>query len=476
MKPLAKGVATDGLIFAGLLALMVWLPLPWGSKPVPAAALLGAAVAILAAARLLLALRGLRLTPLPVAARLTLGLGLAWLVWTGLQLVPLSGATLARLSPAAGAMHAPLEALPGDPAYTLSIHPAATAQQWMLGASYLALFWLVLVLTARQRSRQRWVLMTVVLAGVGQALYGSLMVLTDWEYGFLGPKVHGLGRATGTFVNQNHFAGYLELGLAAGIALVLADLRPSERAGWREFLAGLLDLVLSRRFQIRVMLAMMVVALVLSRSRGGNLAFFVSLAACGGMFMLVRHPRYFGKSLIFFLSLFLVDVVIVSEHYGLDKLAQRIESTELDTEQRTLAFRDLQPLLSEYGLIGSGLGTFQAAFAPHRSANVHGDYDHAHNDHLEFLVEAGAIGYGLLCAIAVVLLVHGLALIRRRRDPMVAALGFAASMALTSLALHGLGDFNLRIPAVAATLIVLLALALGCSSTPRAMRDQTPRA
>jgi len=44
-------------------------------------------------------------------------------------------------------------------------------------------------------------------------------------------------------------------------------------------------------------------------------------------------------------------------------------------------------------------------------------------------------------------------------------------MALVSLGIHGLADFNLRIPAVAATLVTLMALALSCSSRP----SQQPR-
>lgn len=460
--------APDRWVFLALLALLLWLPLPWGSTPPPAAAALGIAVALLAGLRLALALRGHALPLLPRAAHLVLALWLAWLAWGGLQLLPLPESMLAVLSPAAHAVHASL----ARPAYTLSILPGATMEQVLLGASYFGLFWLVLAVAARNRLRQRWILVTLVISGLGQAIYGSVMTLSGWEYGFLEPKTHGLGYATGTFVNRNHLAGYLELALAAGTALVLADLRPGTAATWREFFVGLVDLALSRRMRVRIMLVMMVVALVLTRSRGGNLAFFLSLAACGGIFVLFRHPRYFGKSLIFLLSIFAVDLLVVSEHYGLGKLAQRIEATDLDTEQRTLAFRDLEPVLSDHALLGSGLGTFGAAFSPHRSPDLRGYFDHAHNDHLEFIIEAGAVGYALLATIVVVTLAHGLAVVRRRRDPMAAALALAGCMGLVSLLIHGLADFNLRIPAVAATLVVLMALALSCSAESR--RGRTP--
>lgn len=445
----------DRWVFRGLMLLLFWLPLPWGSKPPFATAIFGLAVALLVTARLLQQLRGLPAPPLTGSAKAAMAFWFAWLAWIAAQAMPLPGAATA---------------LAGSGSAAISILPGATLDQLALSSAYIGLFWLVLATAGRNRVRQRRLMMIVVLSGLFQALYGSVMTLSGLELGFFEPKSFALDRATGTFINQNHLAGYLELALAAGIGLVLADLRPTEGRSWREMVAGAVDLALSRRMRVRVMLAIMVVALVLTRSRGGNLAFFVALAVCGSIFMLVRNPKYFGKSLIFFLSLFLVDLLIISEHYGLEKLAQRIESTELDTEQRTLAFRDLQPVLHEHAATGSGLGTFAAAFSPHRSAGLHGHFDHAHNDHLEFIIETGFIGYALLGAIAVLTLAHGLAVIRRRPDPMAAALAFAGSMGLVSLLIHGVVDFNLRIPATAATLVALMALALSCSAVPRRSR------
>ena len=456
----------DRWIFWLLLALLVWLPLPWGSKPEAAVARFGALAATLAVGRLALVSR-LALPPLPGAARFALGVWLAWLAWCAVFVLPLPAGLLGALSPSAHELHGAVATLPqGSALFMLSILPGASIDQLILGADYLCLFWLVLVTVARNRQRQRWLLTALVLSGVAQALYGSVMTLSGWEYGFLEPKSVGRGWATGTFVNRNHLAGYLELTLAAGTALVLADLRNAAPGGWRQVLAGWVELALSPRMRVRVMLAVMVIALVLTRSRMGNIAFFIALALCGNLYILLRHPKYLLKSLLFFLSLFLVDLLIVSEQYGLKQLAERIEATELQTEQRAVAFRDLVPVIREYGVTGSGPGTFGAAFSPHRSAELRGYFDHAHNDYAEFLIETGLPGCVLLGLLAGTTLIHGLLLVRRRHDPMAAALGFAGVMALVALGLHGLADFNLRIPAVAATLLVLMALSLSCSSRP----------
>lgn len=457
----------DRWIFIGLAALLVWLPMPWGSRPAPAMALFGAVVAALAVARLALAASGrLPLPALPRAARLALALWLAWIAWIGLQLLPLPAPLLALLSPRAAEIHGALDAAGTGSLHTVSLMPGATFQHWLLSLALLGAFWLVLAVTAHRRDRQRWLLLAVLLSGLGQSLYAIVMTLSGWEIGFLEPKQHGLGYATGTFVNKNHFAAYLGLTLAAGVALVLADLRPRPWDSWRAALDGLTELALSPRLRVRVALAVIVIALVLTRSRMGNGAFFAALALCGGVYLLLRHRRYFLPGLALFASIFLVDLWIISDRYGLQKLAQRMGETSLETEGRADVFPEIAPLALHYAATGSGLGTFAQAYSPERSDRIRHYYDHAHNDHLEFLIEAGVVGYALLAALAVLVLAHGLRVVRRRHDPMACALGFAGAMAVVTAALNGLTDFSLRIPAVSATLVCLAALALSCSDEP----------
>jgi len=467
---------SDGWIFLTLLALLLWLPVPWGSRPAAAVAFFGAAVAALAAARLALAASGrLPLPASPPAARLSLALWLAWVAWIGLQLLPLPASLLAVLSPRAAEAHAALDALqPGAALNTISLMPGATFEHWLLSLALLCAFWLVLAVCAQQRRRQRWLLLALLLSGLGQALYGIVMTLSGWEIGFLAPKAHGVGYATGTFVNKNHFAAYLGLSLACGVALVLADLRPKPWDSWRAALDAIIELALSPRFRVRIALVVIVIALVLTRSRMGNAAFFVALAACGGVYVLLRHRRFFLPSLALFVSIFVIDLWIVSDRYGLEKLAQRIEQTSLDSEGRADVLPEMAPLVRPYALTGAGLGAFAQAYSPERSDQIKQYYDHAHNDHLEFLIEAGVVGYALLAALAALVLAHGLRIVRRRNDPMACALGFAGAMAVVTAVLNGLTDFSLRIPAVSATLVCLTALTLSCSSESSAPGRDLP--
>jgi len=143
------------------------------------------------------------------------------------------------------------------------------------------LFTLTLLLVS---NKHRLVMLgyTLVFSAVFQAFYGSMMTLSGLEYGFFVEKAAYVGFATGTFVNRNHLAGYLEMASAIGIGLLMATTSNRVRVrSWRQRLRNLVNLMLSQKLLLRLMLAMMVIALVLTRSRMGNTGFFSSMLVAG---------------------------------------------------------------------------------------------------------------------------------------------------------------------------------------------------
>ncbi len=161
------------------------------------------------------------------------------------------------------------------------MEPASTRQALLLGCALVAAFVLVLLLVdsgQRISSATR----VMVACGVVQAFFaGAMMMLGVEQVAFL-DKTFRPDMASGTFVNRNHLAGFLEMNLAIGTGMLLAQLHRTPAATWREFMRRTIDTVLSRKFRLRLYLAIMVIALVLTRSRMGNTAFFFSLlcAAC----------------------------------------------------------------------------------------------------------------------------------------------------------------------------------------------------
>lgn len=305
-----------------------------------------------------------------------------------------------------------------------------------------------------------WVL---VISGTLQAVFGSLMVLSGEESLLLTKKQAYQGSATGTFVNRNHLAGYLEICLAVGVGLLLTQLRSSKASSSRQLAREWIDLLFSSKVRLRVLLAIMVIGLVLTKSRMGNVGFFVSLAICGFIFLLGRERKHLVKGMLIFGSLLLVDLWIVGSWFGLDKVVERLQGTEIKTETRFVAFSDFQPMIQDFKLTGSGLGSFESIYPQYRSKEIALHFDHAHNDYAEFLIETGMIGVGILGLIALLCALHCLRLIIKRRNRLANGAGFAGIMVLSCYAIHSAVDFNLQIPANVATLVIVLAMTMACA-------------
>lgn len=465
LLPAQRTITLDRCLFLALMVLVVWLPLPWGSNRFGAEAFLSVMAGILCLIYLISQIfKNDHSAFSPGRYLLPIVLWALWLAWIFFQTVPLSPNWLEMLAPTAAHYYATVfpDLSAGGHAWPISLLPERTKQQLLLSLGYFSLYLLVLGLV-RDRGRMKLLGQVIVISALAQAIYGGLMTLTGLEYGFFEKKTAYLGLATGTFINRNHLAGYLELGAAMAIGLILADLKVTDLSSWKKRLMAMLDFLFSTRLRIRVFLAIIVVGLVLTRSRGGNLAFFSALIVLGPAYLFFKERKLFLKSTILFLSLLVVDIWIVSNWYGLEKLTTRIEKTNTETEARTYAFKAYPGLIDEYSRSGSGMGTFAAVFGKNQPDDANGYYDHAHNDYAEFLIEAGAPGALVLMLLVGLSCLHAGRVILRRNDRVRVGVCFAFLMASTELAVHSVTDFNLQIPANAATYVIMMAMAGACS-------------
>lgn len=462
----------DRILFLALLVLVAWLPLPWGSNRAAPEAIIGIVGSVLCVIYLCSQMfRAGKTAWSPRQYVWPFMLWVLWLAWIFFQTIPLSPELLTALAPTAAHYYVTtFPELAGQHAWPISLLPENTRQRLLLSLAYFSLYILVLGL-ARDRKRLKLLGQVIVFSVLAQAIYGGVMTLSGLEYGFFEKKTAYLGLATGTFVNRNHLAGYLELGAAMAIGLILADLKVADLSSWKKRLVALLDFLFSTRLRIRVFLAVIVVGLVLTRSRGGNLAFFTALIALGPTYLFFKERQLFLKSAVLFLSLLAVDIWIVSNWYGLEKLTNRLEQTHAETEARTYAFKAFPGLIEEYSRTGSGLGTFAAVFGKNQPDDAYGYYDHAHNDYAEFVIEAGIPGAFILALLVGLSCLHAARVILKRNDRLRVGVCFAFLMASTELAIHSMTDFNLQIPANAATYVIMMAMAGACSQDrPRRRR------
>ena len=465
----------DKPIFYCYLALLIWAPIPTASYTTTTALFLAGSVLTISSWWLwLYARRQVEITSAFRSAWPALVLLFLWLGFVVLQIVPLPFEWLAAISPEAAYWHLESHqaaALDGQSIFapparaqnptpltaTISVDWHTTTWSLLKSLSFVAMFCLTLVLV-RNHARVRLLITVLVFCGVAQALYGSLMTLSGLEYGFFTKKLWHLGVATGTFWSRNHLAGYLEMCLALGTGLMIGSLEQRDEQTWRQRMRNTLLFLMSAKVRLRVYLIIMVIALVLTRSRMGNTAFFASLLVSGAIGLaLSRHaPR---STVIFLVSVIVLDIFIVGAWFGIDKVAERIQQTSVEAESRDEVANYTISHWQNYPWTGSGLGSYYAVFPRYQGEEVTQFQRHGHNDYLQFGAETGIIGVALLGLTVVTSLATAIAAQYRRRDGLMRGVSFAAIMGIIALLIHSAVDLNLQIPANAMTFMVILALA-----------------
>lgn len=290
-----------------------------------------------------------------------------------------------------------------------------------------------------------------------QAIYGSLMVLTNTEMTFLIPKDSYLGVSTGTFINRNSQAGYLVMCLSIGIGLMIASLHYDRSNNWRERGRRWLTALLSKKIILRISLLIIVAGLVMTHSRMGNSSFFIALALMGCIGLIINRKA--GRSLVILLtSLLILDIFVVGTFFGIEKVSQRLQQTSAKKESRDEVALATLEIIQQQPLTGTGAGTFYTAFPQYRTEEMgSGFYVNTHNDYLEFSSEFGLFGTIPLGIAVMVSLGAALYTQYKRRQKLLKGIAFGASMSIVAMLIHALVDFNLQMPANAITFMTILA-------------------
>lgn len=481
-----RDIKQDRIALWFLFALIVFAPLPLASNRPWSLALLG----VLTGFSLLWTLwrpSGRSIVSVWSNASTPLVLLGLWMALLLIQIVPILNIGSAGLGQTAGLA---LHGVDGR----ISIDPYSTRLYLAKACTLSVVFWLVLTLIDSRR-RMKLLAGVVVFSGLLQALIGVGLMATGSNLYLFFVEI-SQPRAHGTFISPNQYAGYLELTLAMGIGLMIAKLDGRSAANWRQRLHGWLAVLLSNKAMLRLALIIMVVGLVASRSRGGNSAFFASLLIIG-VLTVVQMKRASAKksqagnmmhsTIIFIVSLIVLDVVIVGGMVGVEKVVQRIEHTNMEkqtartklpavqsgrvnalplvsyhveqsVEERGEAVIPSLRMIKDFPWLGTGGGTFYLAFPHYQPPEVQGYYDHPHNDFVEFACDSGLLGLLLLAVLVVHSIWRSFCLLLDSRDQLSQGMVFASLMGMTSLLIHGTVDFNFQNSTNAMLFVILLAL------------------
>jgi O-antigen ligase len=110
-------------------------------------------------------------------------------------------------------------------------------------------------------------------------------------------------------------------------------------------------------------------------------------------------------------------------------------------------------------VLGWGLRTFPVVYPQFRSFYTDKFTNHAHNDHLQFLIETGVVGFGTVLWFIFTLYRAAVKKVTDWDSNLNGAVALAALIACSGIVVHSFFDSNLQVPANAALFYTLAAIA-----------------
>ena len=311
---------------------------------------------------------------------------------------------------------------------------------------YGALFFVV-VNNLNRRESATLVAVVLIAVGVGESLFAFYQFTTHYArvWAVLKPAGYAV-RGSGTYVNPNNFAGFVEMVLPLALAYTVMG-------RWSATVKVLLG------YSALVMLA----GVVVSQSRGGVIAMGATLAVF--CVVLLFQEDYWRRGALALGALALAGVVLMQQFGAVEK---RFGEVLMDkNDGRNSYWMAAERIYHEHLWWGAGPGSFRYLYPMWASVYAQGKPADAHNDYLTTLCEWGLAGFAMVM-VALGLLFGGVIRIwpylRRGsgdlggKNSSRAAFVLGASLGLVSILIHSEVDFNMQIPANAVTAITLMAL------------------
>jgi hypothetical protein len=382
-----------------------------------------------------------------------------------MQLAPLPRPLVQHLSPHAIDVERAFALIPPGGARPLTVATHDTIAAFLLVSGT----WLLFV-TARRtfadggvRTVARFLAVTsLALSGVALAQNATAKGLMYWRYA----PVHDGPYPFGPFINRNHFATWammavpLCVGYLAAHAAAHPHLAPAHRhirsPGWRARLLAALD---GRALMLAAASLLLMVATAASLSRSGLLG-LAAAVLCTGILVNRGVRNTSGPSpgaTPYFGVLAVAGLLGILTEVGPGAIAARFGASGVALADRLAIWHDTLPLLRDFWLTGTGIGTFQSAMAVYQRSKPEVIFNQAHNQYLQLAAEGG-----LLVAIPVWLAVSSFVRaawgrLQVDRSPMY-FIRAGACAGLVGVAVQSFWETGLTIPANAALAVVLAAI------------------
>ena len=387
----------------------------------------------------------LELLQAPLAAMILLGF---------VQLLPLGNSG----APPGGLAVAPSSALSHDPFAT---------RMFIVRLVALLIFFAAALVFIRGSKRVRSVAVALVVFGALMAFVGTLQWLAKPEaiYG-LRPTPQAI--PFGSFVNQHHFAAFMEMTIGLGLGIALGS-------GLKRSMLPLLITAL----------VLMMIAVVLTGSRGGILSLgavvitaFAATYFAGGrarskagadpsrrgvLYGLIGISAGAALLLVLVLALGGADNLLRGDGFG--------TASEHTTRGPLPILTGAIEIFKANPLVGAGLDAFGNAFPLYDTRNGSFRVEQAHNDYLQMLADGGMIGFGIVLAFVVLLAGACIRSIRSAAEGFERSIAIGAAAGIVGILAHSFFDFPLRTTSNAYIFFLLIAVMIAAGAVPSTNAD-----
>ncbi|MHB8054914.1 MAG: O-antigen ligase family protein [Candidatus Aminicenantales bacterium] len=447
----------------GILALLVWTPLPIASVEAWSILVMEIGVFALYAVYLFMDRKPRPGIKLMEEIRHLRPVFFGLFLFLGFQMLPLPAMIIRVFSPRTAALRAQFVPVSAQAKMTtFSLHPGATLGA-MLELAACVLIGSLILRTVTHRIQIRRIMLTLIGVGVFEALYGMFELYRNNPRLLFYRKTFNLDSATGTFVNRNHFAGYLEMVIPLALGLIVSrfDLFGEPGTPWRARLARFLNRGLAVNILLGAGLVVMAVGLLLSNSRSG-----VVVLALTFVLMSVLAAQAFGHTRMqkgwvrHIIQIAVLAIIGLGLYVGLEAMIGRFALDKLLQDGRPRYWGAVMTMIGQFPLFGVGFGAFGSVYPAYDTTGMEYALVHAHNDYLELLSELGIVGAGLLAFALGFILFKSFRTWMARRHPELKGLALGCLASSAAILIHSMTDFNLQIPANAFVFSVVLALTM----------------
>ncbi len=337
-------------------------------------------------------------------------------------------------------------------AQSLSMDPYAT-RFFVIRLIALFVFFATALAFIDSRERLKKVALTIIIFGALMAFFAILQRLASPE------AIYGL-RTTpqaipfGSFVNQHHFAAFMEMTAGVTLGLLFGDAVAKDRKMLLGIAAGLMG-----------------IAVAFTSSRGG----FISLVATAGFVVLIqffikksgtRKPQNPRQKLFLIGGAAVVIILIfVSTLFlgGGDDLlrATGLQQNQVDVTSGRLHFWSVAwQIFAAHPLFGAGYDAFGVAFSRYDTWTGLYRVEQAHNDYLQTLADAGIAGFACIAAFIFMFFRNSLAVIRDSANRFGRDAAIGALAGCFGIFIHSFFDFPLRTMSNAFFFLLLAVIAV----------------